>query len=533
MKRIAITVVCLVSNVVALPVAVAEPGSRLIPSPGGLTVYDTVLKVNWLANANLPSAAKGKLGVENINPAGSMDYSTALRWVAALNGLNGGVGYLGHGDWQLPATPHSDDTCSATGPEPYKNSFGFGCMKSAMGHLYYASLGLHHPDTAVPARNDSVGPFRNFQPYLYWSDTPSGHNDNGYNTFSFNTGWLGSNVDAHYMYALPMIVGRVPCTARYCPRYHATGPGTLQASEDGQVVYDPDAVYDATGARGVTWLANADLAMSLTFGAQCVNAGDGTSCINRDGSMTRTTAGNWIAGMNAYAGGSGWLGQSNWQLPPTLTADVAEANCIPGFRCADSPMGELFYQQLGLSQGTPVIPAMVSCRSAEADESLDDLPSNVASAPAVPAAQRASDSRQRCVDVGPFRNVQPYLYWSCLAAPDSQALCQTDPPAPGFDWSFSFGNGFQGTDVKGNNLYVMVYYPQTPAEALAEAIGIALSTSLQRSAFLWEAAGIGSAANAQAKSTQLATFVGHVNSQRGKALRAEQADQLIALAQSI
>jgi hypothetical protein len=34
-------------------------------------------------------------------------------------------------------------------------------------------------------------------------------------------------------------------------------------------------------------------------------------------------------------------------------------------------------------------------------------------------------------------------------------------PADGFAWNFSFGNGFQGTNLVGNNLFVMVYYPGT------------------------------------------------------------------------
>ncbi len=31
--------------------------------------------------------------------------------------------------------------------------------------------------------------------------------------------------------------------------------------------------------------------------------------------------------------------------------------------------------------------------------------------------------------------------------------------AAGLQWSFSFGNGFLGTDLVGNDLYAMVYYP--------------------------------------------------------------------------
>jgi len=35
-------------------------------------------------------------------------------------------------------------------------------------------------------------------------------------------------------------------------------------------------------------------------------------------------------------------------------------------------------------------------------------------------------------------------------------------PVPNFEWSFSFGNGFQGTDLMVNDLYAMVYYPDPP-----------------------------------------------------------------------
>lgn len=74
------------------------------------------------------------------------------------------------------------------------------------------------------------------------------------------------------------------------------------------------------------------------------------------------------------------------------------------------------------------------------------------------------------INVGPFNNVQPYLYWASCEPPDGPRPCQffdngAPVPAPGFEWSFSFGNGFQGTDLKGNDLYVMVYFPETPEQA--------------------------------------------------------------------
>jgi hypothetical protein len=397
LTRTAALLLALTSSVAAVPTADAE----LIPSADGLTVHDTVLHVTWLTNANLAGTAAGRFGFAKITPNGSMDYPTALQWVAALNAMNGGAGYLGHNNWQLPATPVTDPTCGSTGPNG--DSFGKGCMNSAMGSLYYESLGLLFPDTAVPIPNTATGPFTGFQPYLYWSDTSNVDSSKGFLTFSFNTGWEGSNVDKHYMYALPMIPGKLPGTPP------VTGNG-LQVSADGQTVYDPVA--------NVTWLANAELAKTQTFGAQCVN-GDGTLCIDSDGSMSHTTAENWINGMNA----AHYLGQSNWQLPPTASIDAACSLQNFGFDCTGSPMGHLFYSQLHLSQGSPAVPT----------------PS---------------------INVGPFSDVQPYLYWSCTAAPGSQILCQSAPPAPGFGWSFSFGNGFTGTDVVGNDLYVMVYYPE-------------------------------------------------------------------------
>ena len=58
-----------------------------------------------------------------------------------------------------------------------------------------------------------------------------------------------------------------------------------------------------------------------------------------------------------------------------------------------------------------------------------------------------------------FNNVQPYIYWSCQA-PTIQSPCQplTNGPATGFEWCFSFGNGFLGTDVFGDDYYVTAYF---------------------------------------------------------------------------
>ncbi len=205
-----------------------QGGSTLIAREGGRTVYDARLKVTWLADANL--AAKQSFGVPDINKSGSMNYATAVRWVAAMNASDGGAGYLGHHNWQLPTAPDTDRTCKLTGR--HGESFGFNCSGSALGSLYYASLGLREPDSAVPSSQNRVGPFQNFQPYLYWSKSPPADPKQGFVSFSFSTGFQGANVFRNYLYVLPVIKSKLPGTPP------ASG-SHLQANPGGNTVYDP------------------------------------------------------------------------------------------------------------------------------------------------------------------------------------------------------------------------------------------------------------------------------------------------------
>lgn len=352
--------------------------------PGGETVYDRARDVTWLADANLP--AKLPLGVRGVNPSGSMDYRTALAWVAALNAYEG-RGYLGRNDWSLPTTPSKDPACSSKN----RHSFGFGCRQSMFAGLYASALGLTYPSTAVPMPVTTVKGFRGLQPYLYWSESPNANhpeNENGFTTFSLANGFQGSNVSRNFIYAIPMIKGKVP------------GLGE-------KAVYDP--------ATDVTWLANGNLAATERFGV---------SEVAPSGAMSHATAEKWVAAMNLAEGGKGYLGQKRWQLPPTLASDpTCSAKDTFGFGCKGSPLGSLFYNVLGGSQGEPVV--------------------------------KAPDTT-----AGPFHDLEPNLYWSCHAAADGRG-CSADPDLPShlFAWSFSFGNGFQGTTMYSNALFVTVVHP--------------------------------------------------------------------------
>ena len=384
----------------------------LVLIPNGETVYDVVNHVTWLTDANLPARQRFGLPLcEGTNPvapcvfpSGLMDYPSAAAWILAMNNAN----YQGHSNWQLPTTPSTDPSASCPGTGANGNSFGFGCDANALGYLYYKALGFHPPNTAVPIPANRVGPFRNFQPDHYWSSSPGGGmSNNNIANFDFVDGSQGGGTAGDFHYVLPMIQGKIPGTPP------ASGTG-LQVNPDGQTVYDPMA--------GVTWLADANLAASDTLGLpRCQTPTTPMNCVAQEGSMPDSSAGQFIINMNAYDHGAGYLGQTNWQLPPV------NATC-PTLGCHDmnNPMGILFYIQFGLSAGTPVVE-----------------PPDIA--------------------VGPFLHLWPYSYWSCQGL-TIQSACEAYGPngpsviPPTFEWGFSFGDGYLGTSAVPANLFVTAYY---------------------------------------------------------------------------
>jgi hypothetical protein len=96
-------------------------------------------------------------------------------------------------------------------------------------------------------------------------------------------------------------------------------------------------IYDSD--LNITWLANANLAASNTFGVSGI-LGPGSSW----GQMTWTTAQNWIAAMNT----ADYLGFNDWRLPVTLYPDAScSGSNSQGYNCTGSEMGYLFYNELG------------------------------------------------------------------------------------------------------------------------------------------------------------------------------------------
>ena len=378
----------------------------LQPMNNDQIVFDNNQNIYWLADANLAADPKMRqlLGPKlKINPDGSMDYQTALDWVAALNHY-GVKGYLDHMNWQLPVTPARDPTCLSKNV----NNFGANCTGSAQGNLYTLGLGIGFPNSVVTDFSGNIQPLQNVQPSMYWT---MDKNNVGQQTFSFLTDTLASNTtDFNYMHVLVTMkgsIGQPPSGSGVVP--YTSGPAAGKA------------VYDTHEQR--TWLLDADLARTNTFGIKGTTTiaskynGNTISVplIDNNGAMLFKTAtdpnAGWIAAMNNnHYAGANTSGIPRWELP--------------------------HYNDLHT--------LFINLKLQPHDTRLVNMGKE-----------------------GPFRHFQPFFYWACQRDQNgsSQSPCNTNlnpPNSPGggpMAWSFNFDDGFEGTSLQNKPFYVMVYYP--------------------------------------------------------------------------
>jgi hypothetical protein len=155
-------------------VAMSGAAQAALHDRGGGLIYDDVLNITWLADANLaasntfglayntnlgdhPDDSWGAKYTEQIYTNGKMTWGAALHWIDAINAAN----YLGYDDWRLPTALNQN----GTGP-----CYGYNCTSSEMGHLYYFDSGLSAGQTILVSTTlDDY--FTNMQPTVYWSGT--------------------------------------------------------------------------------------------------------------------------------------------------------------------------------------------------------------------------------------------------------------------------------------------------------------------------------------------------------------------------
>lgn len=166
---------------------------------------------------------------------------------------------------------------------------------------------------------------------------------------------------------------------------------TLVSRLNGQAAYDTD--------LNITWLSDANLAVTNTFGVAGINVG---------GYMSWNTAQSWIAGMNA----ANYLGFQDWRLPltpqPDSSCDMQDIDSW-GPNCTGSEMGHLFYNELGGMAFSDI--ALV----------------------------------HNAANYSLFTNIQSAVYWSGTEY----------AYIPGVAWEFGFLTGVQATQFQGITNYIL------------------------------------------------------------------------------
>lgn len=204
--------------------------ASLITTEGSPFVYDDVLNVTWLKNANL--AATETFGVAGISSDGGLDWYTAKDWISAMNAAN----YLGFHTWRLPtATPLNGESfnyvanTNGTADRGYNISapgtLYAGSPAHELAHLFYNSLdnkgwcaiadgpveGCVHPTPEDYWEWGLVntGPFENLVANRYATGVTSTIDSTRAFDFDFSHGQVGTGGKGGNLYAFAMLDGNV------------------------------------------------------------------------------------------------------------------------------------------------------------------------------------------------------------------------------------------------------------------------------------------------------------------------------------
>lgn len=124
---------------------------------GHEAVYDTVLDITWLADANL--AASNNFGITT-NPDGSMNWIEAEAFIAAMN-VSGGLGYLGVNTWRQTTASGCDG--NGCGDVPHDTA-------DELGYHYHQNFGATTGNPMISGANTAnAALFSNIEASYYWT----------------------------------------------------------------------------------------------------------------------------------------------------------------------------------------------------------------------------------------------------------------------------------------------------------------------------------------------------------------------------
>ena len=176
---------------------------------GGGLIYDDVLDVTWLQDANYGAGSSYDNGLSTTD--GSMSWANAVAWAANLSYYDSVRGVT-YDDWRLPTVldtgmPGCDFGYDGTdcGFNVQTYDAGIGTVYSELAYMYYVNLGNQgYADTSgVPQSgyglvDDPLNPndeslFANLKLYPYWSGTEYAPNANDAWHFGLATGDQGAD----------------------------------------------------------------------------------------------------------------------------------------------------------------------------------------------------------------------------------------------------------------------------------------------------------------------------------------------------
>jgi hypothetical protein len=169
---------------VAISVTAALPAYATLHDRGGGLLYDDVLNVTWLQDANYAKTS-------GYDSDGQMNWNEASTWASSLV-YHDSVRNVDYSDWRLPAmvdtgTPGANFAYSGTdaGFNVLTYDVGTKIVYSEMAYMYYANLGLkaqyspagieqsdfgiHGDGTWSYSGQNDVGLVKNLQDGTYWT----------------------------------------------------------------------------------------------------------------------------------------------------------------------------------------------------------------------------------------------------------------------------------------------------------------------------------------------------------------------------
>ena len=176
--------------------SVGNASAGLVNRGGGM-IYDDVLNITWLQDANFAKSS-------GYDADGLMDWPSSKVWASQLE-------FAGYSDWRLPTTTLPDLTCFSHG----SNVTAENCVGSELGYLFYKTLGNFGASNAPGIFGlTNSGPFDNLaEGHGYWSESEFGVNSDIAWYFHFASGFQAYSDKINLHYALAVRNGDVALIA--------------------------------------------------------------------------------------------------------------------------------------------------------------------------------------------------------------------------------------------------------------------------------------------------------------------------------